>query len=224
MSPCVWPLIPILLARFSLGRRHRLPFRMTLGVAVSFPVLFTFVGLAIAGIQAFVPFEPRIMRVFAVVLLILSGGTLLFPAIAARVQVLLSSFLRRSPSFSHSTKNEREPGFWNGVTLGFMLAGVWTPCIGIVLGGIIGLAALGASPIKTISLFFVYGCGVILPLILLGWGSTWIVQRIGWIARHQQRFEQGIGGILLVLALLLATGGDHVLQRWLAPLLPLPSL
>lgn len=224
MSPCVWPLIPVLMTRYSLGQGRRLPLRMTLGVLLSFPAMFTLIGFAIAGIQAFLPFEPKILRMLAILLLGISGVTLAFPSVSRRVQVLLSSFMRRNIA-QPALKNEgRDPGFLNGVALGVTLAGVWTPCIGVVLGGIIALASYGASPVKTIVLFLVYGTGVIMPLILLGWGSKWIVTRIDWIARHQQRFEQIIGVGLLLLALSLVWGLDHELQRWVAPLLPPPPL
>ena len=68
--------------------------------------------------------------------------------------------------------------------LGVVFAAGWTPCIGPILGGIIGLASVSASVVEGTALLFAYVAGLGLPFVLVALGATSISGRLDWFRVH----------------------------------------
>lgn len=68
LAPCIWPLLPIILSSSATGDKGK-PFGITLGIVLSF-ALFT---LAISYLITIIPFDPNILRLFAVVVIAFLG-------------------------------------------------------------------------------------------------------------------------------------------------------
>src|SRR5205807_1502492 len=83
-APCIWPLLPIVLSSSSVGGRRK-PLGVTLGILISFTVL----TLSISYIVTVIPFNPDILRIFAVLVIGFLGLTLLVP----RLSGVLESFV-----------------------------------------------------------------------------------------------------------------------------------
>src|SRR5206468_7770760 len=113
LAPCIWPLLPIVLAASATGKSHSRPLGVTVGIMLSFAV-FT---LAISSLVRFFHFDPNILRLFAVIFIALLGISLLFPSFSASLEILIS---RISGMFG-TTRNTRQDfvgGFITGITLG----------------------------------------------------------------------------------------------------------
>jgi cytochrome c-type biogenesis protein len=80
LSPCVLPLVPIVLG--SAASEHRLgPVALTAGLALS----FTAMGLFVATIGFAIGLDQDLLRTFGAVLLIALGFVLLLPSLQAQV-------------------------------------------------------------------------------------------------------------------------------------------
>ena len=94
----------------------------------------------------------------------------------------------------------------------------WTPCIGPVLGGILGIAAAQGGSARGAVLLFVYSLGLGVPFLLIGLGIGKAVRALEWVKRNY-RWIAGISGVVMVVigAMLVAGVWNRVLHtffRW----------
>ena len=99
--------------------------------------------------------------------------------------------------------------------LGVAFAAAWTPCIGIVLGSILALAATGSDPLGAALLLISYGLGLGLPFIAL----ALLAGRAAPLLARARRFTAlggRLGGALVVIiGALVASGSLPALSRLL---------
>src|SRR3989344_5814605 len=124
LAPCIWPLLPIILSSTTTGGRAK-PLGITLGIITS----FAFFTLTISYLVKIIPFDPDILRLFAVLIIGFLGLTLIIPALVQIVEGWVSRF---SGKLSGLTKSQ-DQGFKGGLITGLALGIVWSPCAGPIL-------------------------------------------------------------------------------------------
>ena len=117
--------------------------------------------------------------------------------------------------------NEKPRGALGSFTLGIAFAAGWTPCIGPILGGIIGLAAASGGWRSGLILSAFYSAGLAIPFLLTGLGINQFLAFYGKFRKHLHKVEVVSGVVLIVVGLLVATGKSTLLtSSWLANYLP----
>src|SRR5450756_2326381 len=81
----------------------------------------------------------------------------------------------------------------------------WTPCIGPILGGIIGLASLNSSVGQGAVLLIAYAVGLGVPFVLVAVGATAANRRLAWFRRHEAGISLVTGAMLIVVGFLMIT-------------------
>src|SRR5437867_3377176 len=116
---------------------------------------------------------------------------------------------------------QRKPvGYLGSALVGMAFAAGWTPCIGPVLGGILGLAAASADVSRGMLLLGVYSAGLGLPFLI---AAVAVESFLDWFQRFRRflPWVMRISGVLLVLVgVLLVTGEFTRLAGWLQSLTP----
>jgi cytochrome c-type biogenesis protein len=116
---------------------------------------------------------------------------------------------------------ERKPvGYLGSVLVGMAFAAGWTPCIGPVLGGILGLAATSGDVSRGMLLLGVYSAGLALPFLI---AAVAVESFLDWFQRFRRflPWVMRISGVLLILmGVLLVTGEFTRLAGWLQGLTP----
>ena len=97
------------------------------------------------------------------------------------------------------------PAYGRSALLGVVFAAGWTPCIGPILGGIIGLASVSASVAHGAILLLVYAIGLGIPFILVALGATAVSDRLGWVRRHNTAVSIVTGAMLVGIGFLMIT-------------------
>ncbi|MCJ8508323.1 cytochrome c biogenesis CcdA family protein [Rhizobium lemnae] len=205
LSPCVLPLVPIVLA--SAANRHRLgPLALAAGLAVSFVVVGLFVALVGFGLGL----DFGLFRSAGAIIMILIGAVMVMPALQARLA------LAAGPVGSWTEK--RFGGFdesgWQGqFGVGLLLGTVWSPCIGPTLGAASLMAARGENLGQVIVTMLAFGIGAALPLLVLGTVSRDLFSRTRDRMLRAGRWLKAILGIMLiVIGSLILTGMDKRLE------------
>jgi cytochrome c-type biogenesis protein len=192
----VLPLLPGYLSFISgtadQGRRPFLP--MVLFV-LGFALVFTSLG---AFSRVFVPLlrSPVATRVAGV---LVAGVGLLMLLYALRIGSA-SLFAERRPFLDRV-----RPGPVSALPLGMAFAAGWTPCIGPVLAGILGLAVAQGGGAWGAVLLFAYSLGLGLPFVLIGLGVRRLAGALSFVKRNYHWFAGAGGTILVVIGGLLAT-------------------
>jgi cytochrome c-type biogenesis protein len=157
-----------------------------------FTVVFTIVGVLIY--QAASPlreYMPLLRQVGGLILVIL--GLNLMGVLRLRTLARSWKPLERFGS----PDQPRRGGIVGGFVLGSVFAVGWTPCIGPVLGAILTMAAVGASP-QVLGLLVAYSLGLGVPFIVVALA----VDRAPLVTRPLVRYGRVIevvGGALIVL-------------------------
>lgn len=193
LSPCVLPLLPIVLGAASSQHRYG-PAALAAGLALSFVAI----GLFVATIGFAIGLDQTVFRILAASLLIAFGFVLAVPQ--------LSESFATAASPVGAWAEERFGGFETGglsgqLLLGLLLGAVWSPCVGPTLGAASVLAAQGQDLAQVAIVMLMFGIGAALPLLLLGTLSREAMMRM-----RARLLDAGRGGKLALGALLIITG------------------
>jgi cytochrome c-type biogenesis protein len=89
--------------------------------------------------------------------------------------------------------------------MGSAFAAGWTPCVGPILGGIIGLASLNSSVLQGMVLLFAYAIGLGIPFVLVAVGATAANAKLAWFRRHEAGVSLVTGAMLVLVGFLMIT-------------------
>jgi cytochrome c biogenesis protein CcdA/thiol-disulfide isomerase/thioredoxin len=155
ISPCVLPVLPIILAGGASGGRRR-PYAIIAGLVASF-VTFT---LAATWLLDRLGLPNDVLRDAAIVLLFVVAATLLFPRFGELLERPLAALTRR-----------RAGDAGGGLVLGLSLGLVFVPCAGPVLAYITVAAASQDVDAKAVLLTVAYATGAAVPMLLIALGG-----------------------------------------------------
>jgi cytochrome c biogenesis protein CcdA len=213
LSPCVLPLIPIVLGS-ALSAHRAGPLALAAGLALSFVVL----GLAVATVGFAIGLDAGVFRTVAGVLLIAVGIVLLAPQLQARVALAagpVGNFAeQRFGGFSTA-------GLGGQFAVGLPLGAVWSPCVGPTLGAASVLASQGKDLGAVALTMLAFGIGAALPLVLLGLVSREAMMHWrGRLLAAGQRGKLLMGAVLVAAGLLIVTGVDKTIETLLVEASP----
>lgn len=213
LSPCVLPLVPILVG--SALMTHRLgPHALATGLALS----FTVVGVLIIGLGAAIGLDQNVFRDVAAVLLVGFGAILISPILQARFAAVTSRLGSSGQFLMNRISGDSLGGQF---ALGMLLGVVWSPCIGPTLGATITLASQGQDMAHVTLMMALFGLGAAVPLIMLG-----MLSRQAMMKFRDRLFKAGntgkkaLGGLLLAMGMLIVTGVDKNLEALILQISP----
>ena len=207
LSPCVLPLLPILIAT-ALAQHRFGPLALAAGLTLSFAV----VGLFIATLGASIGLDAGVLRQGAAVLLVLFGTVLLVPALQQRFALATS---RLGASGDGLLSRISTNGWAGQFSVGLVLGLVWSPCVGPTLGAASTLAAQGSHLGQIALLMLLFGLGAGTPLLLIGTLSRAGVARVrGTLMAAGQRGKWLLGALLVVMGGLILSGLDKGFEAW----------
>jgi cytochrome c-type biogenesis protein len=98
------------------------------------------------------------------------------------------------------------------VALGVAFAFCWTPCVGPVLASTLVLAGASASLPSGVLLLAVYGLGLVVPFIVVGFGFTRVLSAFRRVERHYRVIQASAGLLLVAMGGLLLSGYLYVVN------------
>ncbi|MGE5280090.1 MAG: cytochrome c biogenesis protein DipZ [Deltaproteobacteria bacterium] len=211
LSPCIWPILPIVLSASSAGGRQR-PSGITLGLMTSF-TLFT---LSVSYVERVFHVDPGLFRTLAVVLLGLLGFSMLFPSFGGRLEDAINRLLA---PFRSRLKG-RGTGFSAGYVMGFATGLVWAPCSGPILATVATLAAIQEVSTKVVLVTLAYVSGLGVPLFFFALAGSWFFERMRRLTPYTTRLQQAFGLVTIAAAVLIYTNYDKALQLKVLDLFP----
>ena len=201
LSPCVLPIIPGFLAYLAgsstegkdVNRKEI--FLNSVFFVLGFSFVFSILGVLLNSVLTAVAADVQqwLARIGGVIIIIF--GVYL-------VGLIRIPFLERDHKFR--VKKKFSSRYLTSFVFGSAFAAGWTPCVGIVLGAVLGLAA--TQPGSAFALLLSYSLGLGIPFLLVG---AFTSQAVTFINRYSKTFEWVkilFGVILIILGILAFTG------------------
>jgi cytochrome c biogenesis protein CcdA len=214
LSPCVLPLLPLVLGAAASAHRAGAAL-LALGLAVS----FTASGLFVATIGFAIGLDGDFFRTVSAILLGLIGIVLVSSAWQSRLALAAGGM---SNAASRLLQHLSPRGAAGQFVVGLVLGLVWSPCVGPTLGAASLLAAQGRNLGNVAVVMLAFGLGTSLPLLVIGGLSREAIVR--WRGRllaagHGGKLVMGIA--TLAVAVLILTGSDRGVEAALVNASPM---
>src|SRR3954454_918815 len=193
ISPCVLPVLPIVLAGGASGGRRR-PFGIVAGLLTTFVVSILFAAYVLDKLGL----PQDLLRNLSIALLFVIAATLLVPQIGQWIERALARFSRRSGKHVDS-------GFLLGCALGF----AFVPCGGPILAYVSAQSAALDFGFKSFALAVSYALGASVVLLAIAVGG----QRVAKPLRTRVMGLRTVLGVIVAgAALALVFNADTKLQ------------
>lgn len=211
-SPCILPVMPILLGTSVDRPSHVRP----LFIIGGFILTFASFAMLLGAVSSTVHIAQQALRDTGIALLALCGVLRVWPApyewLMARVQPQLQ---RLWPSTLRVGSGSGNAG---GFVLGMSLGAVWTPCAGPVLASILLLVVKAQELQWSALLLALYAVGAAIPMLAIIYGGQFVTQRVRIVARHAHRLQQVFGALVVLTALAIYFQYDVLAYAWIASL------
>ncbi len=222
LSPCVLPLVPPYLcymAGVSVedfqaegnadAAVRRSVMSASLFFTLGFATVFVALGAGASTIGAVLRSHIDILAQIAGVVIIVMGLHFL--------GLFKIGFLNREARFQGGGTPATITGAY---IMGLAFAFGWTPCIGPVLGAILGVAGTKDTVGQGAFLLAAYSLGLAVPFWIAAAFSGVFMRFLTKFRRHLGAVEKAMGGLLVVTGVLFLTGGMQAMAFWLLETFP----
>src|SRR6266481_5608575 len=219
LSPCVLPLVPGYISLMSgvsidhlkaegASGSRRAVIANSLAFNAGLSVIFLTLGGA-AGLLGAAIINNVWVRVIGGLVIIIFGLHL--------IGLLKIKYLYKD---TRQFSNEKPRGILGSLMLGIAFAAGWTPCIGPILGGIIGLAATSGGWRSGLILSSFYSAGLAIPFLITGLGINQFLGFYKNFRKHLHKVEVVSGVILILIGFLVMTNrvtllASSQLAKWI---------
>lgn len=225
-SPCCLPLVPAYVgymvgtAPVDSSSRRLAAFYQALAFVAGFSVVFITLWASVGLVGYVLRDYVGVMRQVGGAVIVFMGlhvaGVINIAALYREVRLPVGPFGGASMGFGGQVAET--PSYGRSALLGVVFAAGWTPCIGPILGGIIGLASVSASVAEGTVLLVAYAAGLAVPFILVAVGATAVSNRLGWFRRHHLAISRVTGALLVLVGFLMITNTFARLSTFLTPI------
>lgn len=213
LSPCVLPILPILLGSAT-AAHPRAPLALAGGLALSYAVI----GTLIAWLGASLGLDTTIFRNVGAVILGVLGLVLMSTSLQQRFATATSSI---GDAGNNMISSLNLNGLGGQFVIGLALGVVWSPCVGPTLGAAIVLASQGTHLPQVALLMGIFGIGAALPVIILAYLSRTVMMKVrGSLMQAGKTGKLILGFIMLAIAAMILSGADKPLEAWLVQISP----
>ncbi|MFF5994530.1 cytochrome c biogenesis protein CcdA [Lysinibacillus sp. KU-BSD001] len=214
LSPCILPLLPVYISVLStneIGTSDRhvvtigkwrvnvyLIFKtmvFVFGLSTSFVILGFGAGLLGSVIQA----DWFLVACGAVVVLL---GL-------HQIGVFKFAVLHKENKVQLKRSNKRD--LLGTYLLGFTFSMGWTPCIGPVLGAVLGLSASEGHAAFGALMMFIYALGLLIPFLLVAIFSDVLLRHLKKLNQHANKMKIAGGVIIILMGIVLMTNNLNLL-------------
>ncbi len=221
LSPCVLPLVPpylcymagVSVEDFQTGDTdagvRRSVMLASLFFTLGFSTVFVALGAGASTIGAVLRSHMDVLAQIAGIIIIVMGLHFL--------GFFRIGFLNREARFQGGGTPATVTGAY---IMGLAFAFGWTPCIGPVLGAILGVAGSQETVGQGAFLLAAYSLGLAIPFWIAAGFSGVFMRFLHNFRRHLGTVERAMGGLLVVTGVLFLTGGMQTMAFWLLETFP----
>ncbi|MCH8614162.1 cytochrome c biogenesis CcdA family protein [Arsenicicoccus dermatophilus] len=206
-SPCFLPVVPVFVSCVAgttpAGghRARRAAATQALAFVLGFSIVFTLIWVSMGLIGVVAGGHRDLLRIAGGILLVVMGlhvaGLIEISALYREVHAPVRGTTGRP--------GEQPPSYTRSLLMGLAFGAGWTPCIGPVLGGVLGLATASESVGRGALLLVAFSLGLGIPFVLVAMGASEITVRLRWLHRHEMALSLVSGAMLIGIGFAMIT-------------------
>jgi cytochrome c biogenesis protein CcdA/thiol-disulfide isomerase/thioredoxin len=213
LSPCILPVLPVVLVAGATGTNPAAPrtadealpraavarsVAVVVGLALSFSVLI----LAGSEILSLLHLPQDSLRDAGIALLIVVGLGYLIPPLGALLERPFARIRTRRPS-----------GRGGGFVLGLALGLLYVPCAGPILAAITVVGATHRVGLTAVFVTAAFAVGTAIPLLAVALAGGQLSHRLSALRRHASQARLVGGAVMIVMAVAIAFNAFQGLER-----------
>lgn len=211
LSPCVWPLVPVVMSSAASSGRFG-PWFLTAGLSLSFALAGTLLSFFLVSSGL----DPELFRLLSGFMLLLVAAVLLSARLGLWVNLALSRLTSRFQLGGAGGQSA-----FGQFGIGLLLGLIWLPCVGPTLGAAIALASAGQQMGLAFLTMLAYGLGTGGVLLAAGLASRQALLRLRpQMLAGAGQAKKWLGWVLALLGTLVLTGLDKWLEAAAVTWLP----
>jgi len=183
-SPCVLPVVPIIMAGAEREDKLR-PLIVVTGLAISFMAM----GAISSLFGAMLIGKTRYIEIAGSSIIVIMGLMVMFD---------LSIFKKMYRLSNIQVKGE---GRFGGLILGLSLGVIWVPCVGPFLSSTLTMVGTSGELLKGIILLGFYSAGLAIPMLVVAYSSQLIQNRLKSLLSHDKILRYVTGGTLVAFGM-----------------------
>jgi cytochrome c biogenesis protein CcdA/thiol-disulfide isomerase/thioredoxin len=203
ISPCILPVLPLVLAASAEGGRRR-PY----GIIIGFVLAFSLFAIVARELIVLLGLDPDLIRDASLVLLALFGLVLLSSKLSEKFSLLTQGAANFGNRFAAPKTASGGEGLCSGILIGSLIGLVWTPCAGPILAAVLVQVIRQQSDLAGNLVILSFAVGVGVPMLIIALTGRKIIARLGFLTRHTEALRRAFGVLVLASVALIASGVD----------------
>jgi len=199
VSPCILPVLPLVLAASVDGGRRR-PY----GIIIGFVLAFSLFAMAARELVSLLGLDLDVVKEASLVLLALFGLVLLSEKLSEK----FSSMTQGAADLGNRLAGVGGNGLLSGVLIGALIGLVWTPCAGPILAAVLVQVIRQETELAGNLVILSFGIGAGIPMLIIALTGRKIMAKLGFFARHAEAVRKGFGVLILLAVAYIASGAN----------------
>jgi cytochrome c biogenesis protein CcdA/thiol-disulfide isomerase/thioredoxin len=190
-SPCILPILPIILAGSLTGSKKR-----PIGIIIGFILTFSLVTFFSRKLLQVTGIDLNIIRYCAYGILLLLAVILISTYLSEKFNLLTQRLTRVGTQYTFL--NNSQSGFVGGILFGALVALIWTPCAGPILAAVIVQAVVQQTNVISFLILLAFSCGVAIPMVLIAIFGRSIMQGMSYFKNYTSLLRKILGVVIIL--------------------------
>lgn len=202
VSPCILPVLPIVLSAGIDGGRKR-PYGLILGFVLSFWI-FTLLSRKLV---LWLGIDTEVIRQVSFYGLLLFGLILLSETLSDKFSAFTQKLANAGQAATNRTAGQKG-GLFSGFIVGIFIGLIWSPCVGPIIAAVLVQTIRQTSDLNSALLLAAFSIGVGVPMLLITLGGQKIMSKLDFFRAHTGLIRKILGIVIIVTVLV--TGGSNL--------------